>query len=166
MYIQIFYLHLWHWYFKMKLEEEIKQTKPFKSELQKLILNITFTSSWLNSLSSEMLKPYDISAHQYNVLRILKGKFPESYCNQEITARMIDKNSNATRIVDKLIIKGLAKRSENPSDRRAVEIVITDKGIELLNQIELAGFSHYINLLKIDEEKARQMNDWLDELRG
>jgi DNA-binding MarR family transcriptional regulator len=150
----------------MKLEDEIKQTKPFKSELQKLILNITFTGSWLNGLSTEMLKPFDLSGPQYNVLRILKGKFPESYCNQEITARMIDKSSNATRIVDKLIIKGLAKRSENPSDRRAVEIVITEKGIELLNEIEMNGFNAYINLVKIDEERAKQMNVWLDELRG
>jgi DNA-binding MarR family transcriptional regulator len=150
----------------MKLEDEIKQTKPFKSELQKLILNITFTGSWLNGLSTEMLKPFDLSGPQYNVLRILKGKFPESYCNQEITARMIDKSSNATRIVDKLIIKGLAKRSENPSDRRAVEIVITEKGIELLNEIEMKGFNAYLNLVKIDEERAKQMNVWLDELRG
>jgi len=150
----------------MKLEDEIKQTKPFKSELQKLILNITFTGSWLNGLSTEMLKPFDLSGPQYNVLRILKGKFPESYCNQEITARMIDKSSNATRIVDKLIIKGLAKRSENPSDRRAVEIVITEKGIELLNEIEMNGFNAYLNLVKIDEERAKQINVWLDELRG
>jgi len=150
----------------MKLEEEIKQTKPFKSEIQKLILNITFTSSWLNSLSTEMLKPFDISAPQYNVLRILKGKFPNSYCNQEITARMLDKNSNATRIVDKLVRKNLAQRSENPSDRRAVEIVITEKGLKLLDEIDLVGFNNYLDLVKIDENNARIMNDWLDSLRG
>lgn len=150
----------------MKLEDEIKQTKPFKSEIQKLVLNISFTGSWLNSLSAEMLKPFDVSAPQYNVLRILRGKYPESYCNQEITGRMIDKNSNATRIVDKLIVKGLAKRSENPSDRRAVEIVITEKGIDLLKQIDINGFGNYLDLLKINEENAKQMNDWLDEMRG
>ena len=166
MYIQLFIPKFVLLKIEMKLEDEIKQTKPFKSELQKLILNITFTGSWLNGLSAEMLKPFDLSGPQYNVLRILKGKYPESYCNQEITARMIDKNSNATRIVDKLIVKGLAKRSENPSDRRAVEIVITEKGIELLKQIEMNGFSNYINLVKINEERAKIMNDWLDELRG
>jgi DNA-binding MarR family transcriptional regulator len=149
----------------MKLEDEIKQTKPFKSELQKLILNINFTSSWLNGLLSEMLKPYEITAHQFNVLRILKGRHPKSYCNQEITARMIDKNSNATRIVDKLIAKGLVKRSENPTDRRAVEIVISEKGLNLLQAIEASNFGHNDNLNKFDESKAKMMNAWLDELR-
>ena len=79
----------------MKLEDEIKQTKPFKNELQKLILNISVTSSWLNTMFAEKLKPYDLSPPQYNVLRILKGKYPDCYCNQEITQRMIDKSSNA-----------------------------------------------------------------------
>jgi DNA-binding MarR family transcriptional regulator len=151
---------------KMKLEEELKQTKPFKNEIQKLILNINFTSSWLNGIAAEKLKPFDISAPQYNVLRILKGRYPESYCNQEITARMIDKNSNATRIVDKLIAKSLVKRSENPSDRRAVEIFITDKGLALLEEINLSAFGSSDNFIQLDEIKAKQMNDWLDELRS
>jgi DNA-binding MarR family transcriptional regulator len=150
----------------MKLEDEIKQTKPFKNEIQKLVLNISVTSSWLNTILTEMLKPYEISAPQYNVLRILKGKYPDSYCNQEITARMIDKNSNATRIVDKLIVKGLVKRSENPGDRRAVEIVITEKGLALLEQIDLLALNNNHQLNKFDLSKAKQMNDWLNELRG
>lgn len=150
----------------MKLEDELKQTKPFKNELQKLILNINVTSNWLNSIASELLKPFDISAPQYNVLRILKGRFPHTYCNQEIAARMIDKNSNATRIVDKLIIKGLVKRSENKSDRRAVEILITEKGIELVKAIDSSPFSEPIKMNKFDVSKAKQMNEWLDELRG
>lgn len=150
----------------MKLEEEIMQTKPFKSELQKLVLNINFTSSWLNSMASEMLKVFDVTAPQYNVLRILKGRYPKTYCNQEITARMIDKNSNATRIVDKLISKGLAQRSENKSDRRAVEIIITEKGINLLQTIDESEFGHIDKRLKVNEENAKLMNDWLDQLRG
>jgi DNA-binding MarR family transcriptional regulator len=96
----------------------------------------------------------------------LKGKYPESYCNQEITSRMIDKNSNATRIVDKLILKGLAQRSANPIDKRAVNIIITAKGLDLLDQIDLSGFGAYSSIMKFDEQKAKQMNDWLDELRG
>ena len=150
----------------MKLEDEIKQPKPFKNEIQKLVLNISVTSSWLNTILTEMLKPYEISAPQHNVLRILKGKYPDSYCNQEITARMIDKNSNATRIVDKLIVKGLVKRSENPGDRRAVEIVITEKGLALLEQIDLLALNNNHQLNKFDLSKAKQMNDWLNELRG
>ena len=79
---------------------------------------------------------------------------------------MIDKNSNATRIVDKLIVKGLVKRSENPGDRRAVKIVITEKGLALLEQIDLLALNNNHQLNKFDLSKAKQMNDWLNELRG
>lgn len=149
----------------MKLEEELKQNKPFKSEIQKLVLNISFTSSWLNSILAEKLKPYDITPSQYNVLRILKGKHPESYCNQEITQRMIDKSSNATRIVDKLVTKKLASRTEDKSDRRLVNIKITDKGIKLLADINKTSFTNNTKLKDFNEEKAKLMNEWLDELR-
>ncbi len=149
----------------MKLEDELKQTKPFKNEMQKLVLNISVTSSWLNSIFVEKLKPFDISPPQYNVLRILKGKFPECYCNQEITQRMIDKSSNATRIVDKLVDKKLVSRTEDKSDSRLVNILITDKGIKLLNEIDKTPFSNNAKLKNFNEEKAKLMNEWLDELR-
>lgn len=149
----------------MKLEEELKQTKPFKSEIQKLILNISVTSSWLNTLFAERLKPYDLSPHQYNVLRILKGKHPECYCNQEITQRMIDKSSNATRIVDKLLEKKLVSRTKDKSDRRLVNIKITDNGIKLLVEIDKTPFAERMKLKSFNEEKAKLMNEWLDELR-
>lgn len=150
----------------MKLEDEIKQTKPFNSEMQKLVLNISVTSSWLNSIIAEKLKPYDISPPQYNVLRILKGKYPECYCNQEITQRMIDKSSNATRIVDKLVDKKLVNRVEDRNDRRSVNIKITNKGIKLLEEIDKVPFSNNTKMKDFNEEKAKIMNEWLDELRG
>jgi DNA-binding MarR family transcriptional regulator len=150
----------------MKLEEEIKQTKPFKSEFQKLVLNISFTSSWLNNIIAERLKAFNLTPHQFNVLRILKGKYPESYCNQDITQRMIDKSSNATRIVDKLVLKKLAVRINDVTDRRLVNISITKEGLALLEEIDKAPFSKNTKLKKINEEKARLMNEWLDELRS
>ncbi len=150
----------------MRLEDEIKQTKPFKDEFQKLMLNINFTSSYLNALLSEKLKPFGISPHQYNVLRILKGRFPESYCNQEITKRMIDKSSNATRIVDKLLEKKLVSRTEDKVDRRLVNIKITDKGLKLIEDINLNSENYIAALSALGEENARQMNDWLDQLRS
>lgn len=150
----------------MRLEDEIKQTKPFKNEFHKLVLNIAVTSSWFNNIMSERLKPFEISPSQFNVLRILKGKHPESYCNQDITQRMIDKSSNATRIVDKLLQKKLVSRVEDKDDRRLVKITITQKGISLLNEIELAPFAEKLKIESFNEEKARLMNEWLDELRG
>lgn len=149
----------------MKLEDEIKQTKPFRNEIQKLAININLTSSWLNAKMAEVLKPFDITPHQFNVLRILKGKYPESYCNQDITQRMIDKSSNSTRIVDKLLKKNLVIRTENANDRRLVSIKITDNGLILLTKIEQALISENFNFNTMNEEKARQMNQWLDEMR-
>lgn len=150
----------------MKLEDEIKQTKPFKSEFQKMVLNISLTSSWLHTIFSERLKPFKLTPHQYNVLRILKGNYPESYSNQEITQRMIDKSSNATRIVDKLVQKKLASRTIDKNDRRLVNIKISDKGIQLLETIETSPFPFGIKLQEFNTEKAKLINEWLDELRS
>ncbi|MDZ4751973.1 MAG: MarR family transcriptional regulator [Flavobacteriales bacterium] len=150
----------------MKLEAELKQTKPFKSEQQKLTLNILFTSSWLNSTFSENLKPCGITHHQFNVLRILKGRYPNSYRNTEITERMIDRASNATRIVDKLQEKKLVTRTENEEDRRQVDIRITEKGLKLLDEIDKKLLSRSITFMHFNEEKAKIMNEWLDEFRG
>ncbi|HQQ94062.1 MAG TPA: MarR family transcriptional regulator [Bacteroidia bacterium] len=150
----------------MNLEQEIKQTRPFRSEYQKLLINIQFTGSFLQTTFARMLKPYGLSPQQYNVLRILKGKHPQGYCNQEITARMIDRSSNSTRIADKLEEKKLITRNEHKSDRRQVDIRISRKGLELLEEIEttLHAFRHKVK--NFNEEKAKLMNEWLDELRN
>lgn len=150
----------------MRLEDELKQTKPFKSEQQKLALNILFTGSWLSTVFSDMIKPFDITHHQFNVLRILKGRYPNSYRNMEITERMIDKASNVTRIVDKLQEKKLVTRTENDEDRRQVDIRITEKGLNLLDDIEKKFSGRSIPFLHFNEEKAKIMNEWLDEFRG
>lgn len=149
----------------MRIEEEIKQTKAFKSEFHKLMLNLAFTGSWFNSVMSEILRSFDISHPQFNVLRILKGKYPDSYCNLEIIQRMIDKSSNVTRIIDKLLDKNLVIRNENPENRRQVNIRITEKGLALLNEIESSANFEKLKNINFNEEKARLMNQWLDEIR-
>lgn len=150
----------------MKLEEEIKQ-KKFKSEFQKLALNIIFTSNWLNNQSIKAFKPFGISPQQYNVLRILKGQHPESISVNSIAERMLDKNSNASRLVEKLFLKKLVKREVCEHDRRQMDIVITQTGLDLLKKMD--GVSRQMentinNQLNIDE--AAQLNDFLDRLRG
>lgn len=149
----------------MKLEDELKQTKPFENEMQKLVLNIAVTNTWLNGILSDRLKPFDVSPHQYNVLRILRGKHPESYCNLDIAQRMVDKSSNATRIIDKLVEKGLSKRTEDANDRRQVNISITKKGLALLDTIESTPFAKKLKLKQFNQEKVKLMNEWLEELR-
>lgn len=150
----------------MKLEDEIKQ-KKFKNEFQKLALNIIFTGNWLNSNSIKTFKPFGISPQQYNVLRILKGQHPDAISVNCIAERMLDKNSNASRLVDKLKIKNLVKREVCERDRRQVDIAITDKGIDLLKQME--SISDLIDAKiksSLSDDEAAQLNLFLDKIRG
>jgi DNA-binding MarR family transcriptional regulator len=149
----------------MGIQEEIKQNKPFQDEFEKLVINIMYTSSWLNSINSQRLEPFGITPQQYNVLRILRGKFPEAYSNQEITERMIDKSSNSTRIVDKLKLKKLLDRKENKADRRQVAIKITEAGLKLLKDIESSPNILKKHFKNISEQSAKMMNEMLDTIR-
>ena len=148
----------------MKIEEAIKQ-KKFKSEYQKLFINIIYTANWLNNESIKTLKPFGISPQQYNVLRILKGQHPNAISVNNIIDRMLDKNSNASRLVDKLKQKELVEREICPNDRRQVDIKITDKGLSLLEEISVK-MDDFINLKDaISVEEAAQINGFLDQLR-
>jgi DNA-binding MarR family transcriptional regulator len=149
----------------MQLEEEIKQ-KKFKTEFQKLALNIIFTGNWLNSNSIKTFKPFGVSPQQYNVLRILKGQHPDAISVNCIAERMLDKNSNASRLVDKLNTKGLIKRETCGHDRRQVDIAITEKGLKLLSSME--SISNEIDAKiksNLTASEAKQLNDFLDRIR-
>lgn len=150
----------------MKIGNEIKQTK-FKNEHQKVLINILFTSGWLTSRHAGLLKPYGISSQQYNILRILRGQHPKPATVNLLIDRMLDKNSNASRLVEKLRIKKFVERAICTDDRRAVNVAITKKGLDLL--IELDEFEEgFIDkeLKKISEKEAEQINLLLDKLRS
>jgi DNA-binding MarR family transcriptional regulator len=149
----------------MKLEKEIQQSK-FQNEFQKLYLNIIYTASWLNLKNTQRLKPYGISPQQYNILRILRGQYPNSATVTLLTERMLDKNSNASRLVEKLKQKQLVDRCECPEDRRAVNVRITDKGLELLAKLDNTDESIRNDLSTISAEDANLVNSILDKLRG
>lgn len=150
----------------MKIGNEIKQTK-FKSEYQKMLINILFTSGWLTSKHASQLKPYGISSQQYNILRILRGQHPKPATVNLLIDRMLDKNSNASRLVEKLRLKKLVERAICPDDRRAVNVAITTKGLDLLIELDELEES-FINeeLKKLSEEEAEQINLLLDKLRS
>ncbi|MCB9334693.1 MAG: MarR family transcriptional regulator [Flavobacteriales bacterium] len=149
----------------MKLEEEIKQ-KKFKDEFQKLALNIMFTGNWLSNQSIKSFKPFGISPQQYNVLRILKGQYPQAISVNSITERMLDKNSNASRLVDKLVVKKLVERAVCEKDRRQVDVAITQNGIDLLEEMkDIVESSNIQFSKKITKEEAKIMNEILDKLR-
>ncbi len=149
----------------MKLEDEIKQ-KKFKDEYQKLLLNIIFTGNWLNSQSIKAFKPYGVSPQQYNVLRILKGQYPDAITVNQIAERMLDKNSNASRLIDKLVVKKLVNRTICKEDRRQMDIAITKSGIDLIEKmnIEETGIHAIIPKL-VSKKDAKLLNDILDSIR-
>lgn len=150
----------------MRLEEEIKQSKKFSSEHERLMVNIMFTSSWLEAKNIQRLKPFGISPQQYNVLRILRGSNPKPMKLGDIASRMIDKNSNATRLVEKLRLKGLVERNICEDNRRQVDIVITESGLSLLDTID-AQLTNWSSVFEsISTANAKSMNDILDKMRS
>jgi DNA-binding MarR family transcriptional regulator len=149
----------------MKLEEEIKQ-KAFKSAYHRLTLNILFTASWLNTQTIRILKPFGITPQQYNVLRILRGQNQKPASVGLIQERMLDKSSNASRLIDKLVEKKLIERKTCPEDRRQVDIKINQKGLDLLEQLE-PHIDQMDNAFKnLTEEEAKLAGDFIDRLRG
>ncbi|MCO6500444.1 MAG: MarR family transcriptional regulator [Vicingus serpentipes] len=149
----------------MKLEEELKQDK-FKSEYQKAILNILFTGNWLESDSSRILKPFGLSPQQYNVLRILKGQGDNAISVNDIMSRMIDKMSNASRLVEKLRQKELIERVICEHDRRQVDVRITKKGMGLLEKANKEMTSFTLLKSKISEKEAKLLNEILEKIRA
>jgi DNA-binding MarR family transcriptional regulator len=148
----------------MKLEDEIQQ-RAFKNAFQKAHLNVVFTAGWLQQRLAAAFKPYGLTLPQYNVLRILRGQHPKPATVNLLIERMLDKTSNASRIVDKLEAKQLVTRQICPSNRRAVDIRITEAGLELLRQTEVLADGQDQGLRNLTEEEAAQLSDLLDKIR-
>ena len=151
--------------FFMKLEEEIYQ-KNFKTPQQKLAINILFTSNWLNSKYEHFFKGIDLTHQQYNVLRILRGQNPNPCSLKYIKERMLDKMSDTSRILDKLVAKGYAKREICPQDRRSINASISDKGLAILKDLDFIDDITIDTFKNLSKTKVKLLNELLDELRG
>lgn len=149
----------------MRIEDEIKQ-KSFRSENQKLIVNLLLTGSWMSFKSYEMLKPFKLTTQQYNILRILRGQYPDPATINLLIERMMDKMSNASRIVDRLEKKKLVLRKPKQDDRRCVDVIITEKGIKLLEKIGEREKEYESKLFNLTEKESKTLNGLLDKLRG
>ncbi len=148
----------------MKIEEEIKQEK-FSSQHQKALINLIYTSNWLASRHQNLFKPHNLTLQQYNILRILKGQHPKSISATEIKIRMLDKNSDVSRLLDRLVAKKLIIKKVCPNDKRAADVNITDDGIVVLKLIE-KQHSDKDQFLSLSESEAKQLSDLLDKSRG
>ena len=151
----------------MRLEDEIKQPH-FQSESQKAYINIVFTASWLGQRQSAAFRPLGLTAPQFNVLRILRGQHPLPATVALLIDRMLDKTSNASRIVDKLEEKQLVTRVVCPANRRAVDIRITEAGLALLQKIDEENLlaDAFAGADKLAADELKTLNELLDKLRS
>jgi DNA-binding MarR family transcriptional regulator len=151
----------------VRLEDEIKQTS-FQSEGQKAYLNILFTAGWLSLRQAAAFRPYGLTLPQFNVLRILRGQHPKPATVAMLIERMLDKTSNASRIVDKLEEKKLVTRTICPANRRAVDIRITELGLALLHQIDESGLliASQTGMGNLTDDEFEQLNSLLDKIRA
>jgi DNA-binding MarR family transcriptional regulator len=147
----------------MGLEKEIKQ-KHFRNEWQKAMINLTYTHNWLSEKFKTFLDRFDLTSQQFNILRILRGA-GEPLSTLQIRERMLDKMSDTSRIVDRLILKGFVKKSTCNHDKRLVDVVITESGLQVLSQID--EISHEMDniVMCLDEAEACELNRLLDKMR-
>jgi DNA-binding MarR family transcriptional regulator len=146
-----------------RIEDEIKQEK-FTSVHQKAVINLIYTSNWLQSKQQEFFKSFGITGQQFNILRILKGQYPKSISGTEIKGRMLDRSSDVSRLLDRLASKNLICRKTCPNDKRASDVLITEEGISLLKQINKTHKQDAV--LSLTDHEAAQLSDLLDRARG
>lgn len=148
----------------MKLEKAIKSVN-FKNETHKAGLNILYTAWWLKTLMSKELKSFGLTHEQYNVMRILKGKSPDEMCVKDIAGRMIEKNSNVPRIIDRLVLKKLVKRSNDVNDKRHTVMSLTPAGLNILELSTQKINQVFEKTILMNEESAAELNNLLELIR-
>ncbi len=150
----------------MKIED-VTKTNGNLNDSTRVILNIMYTGKLIVDQFSEILKPYDLSGEQYNVLRILRGQKGKPANMFLIQERMIAKTSNTTRLVDKLLLKDLVTRKVCPENRRKIEVTITQKGLDVLTELEPKVKEHEdVFARKLTSEELKQLNDLLEKYRN
>jgi len=149
----------------MKIEDAI-QVKSFINEHHKLLVNLQFTNSWLQEILTKWLKPYGLTIQQFNVLRILRGQHPNPATVNLLIERMVDKSSNVSRLVEKLRVKELIVRQVNSSDRRQVDVLITNKGLSLLGKLDETYTKVENKFIHLSKNEAETLNKLLDKFRN
>ncbi len=149
---------------QMGIEKDIQQAK-FRNAHQKAGINLIYTVAWLRDKSKTIFDAEDITSQQFNILRILRGSFPQPLSTLQIRERMLDKMSDTSRIVDRLIVKGLVKKVVCKNDRRLVDVMITDKGKKLLERLDTRQDEIDGILGNLSEKDANILSDLLDKVR-
>jgi DNA-binding MarR family transcriptional regulator len=148
----------------MGIDKDIQQAK-FRNVFQKATINLIYTLGWVKDQSKSIFDAEDITAQQFNILRILRGSSPQPLSTLQIRERMLEKMSDTSRIVDRLIAKGLVKKIICKKDRRLVDVIITDKGKRLLERLDARQDEMDAVLGNLTEKEASDLSDLLDKIR-
>lgn len=149
----------------MKIEEVLVMNK-FESEYHKASLNVIYTSNFIQSLSKQITDQEKITLQQYNVLRILRGQNGQPATINLLKERLLDRMSDVSRIVDRLVQKELVSRCTSKMDRRAVDIIITRDGLAILDRMDKKMSIDNLLEKKLTDQECQQLNYLLDKLRG
>lgn len=151
--------------FLMKIEEAIKQKRPFRSNKQKATVNLMYTHGWWMSELRHFFKPFELTTQQFNILRILKGA-SAPLSTSDIRDRMLDAKSDITRIIDRMIKKGLVIKKTCSSDRRLVDVYMSKEGSQVLTQVNEKMEELDQKVSHLSESEAEQLSELLDKMRG
>jgi DNA-binding MarR family transcriptional regulator len=149
----------------MRIEDEIQSTN-FEDNYHKAVINVAYTQGWLANYFRCHFDKHNITQQQFNILRILRGQYPKPATINLLKERMIDKMSDASRIVDRLVQKGLVSRCTNNKDRRAVDIRISDEGLATLSKMDGEFKTKEVLSKNLTEDEAAALSDLLDKMRG
>jgi len=148
----------------MGIDTDIQQNK-FLNNYQRASVNILFTYGWMMEKIKEILEPADITPQQFNILRILRGSHPKPLSTLQIRERMLDKMSDTSRIVDRMIAKGLVNKAISRKDRRLVDIIISPKGLKLIRKLDSRQHELDEILKNISAKEAATLSKILDKVR-
>jgi len=150
---------------RMGIEKDIQQQK-FRNEYQKAVVNLIYTSNWMRERTSGIIEAEGITPQQFNILRILRGSHPMPLSTLQIRERMLDKMSDTSRIVDRLIAKGLVKKYICKKDRRLVDVIIAEKGMKMLERLDKRQDEMDAILGNLTEKEASSLSKLLDKIRS
>jgi MarR family transcriptional regulator, 2-MHQ and catechol-resistance regulon repressor len=151
---------------KMGIEKEIHQ-QTFRNSRQKALINLLYSYGWAIEKIKSFVAKEDITHQQYNILRILRGAHPQPLSTLQIRERMLDKMSDTSRIVDRLVLKGLVQKTTCSKDKRLVDVVISERGQSLLEKLDEQSEEMDQRIVGgLSEEEAEHLNRLLDKLRG
>jgi DNA-binding MarR family transcriptional regulator len=149
----------------MGIEDRIKISR-FQDDWHKATINILYTNNWLSNLLEDRASRKSITLQQFNVLRILRGQYPKPASNATIRERMINSTPDISRLVERIVTKGLVTRTKNKADKRAVDLLITEKGLQLLEELEADMNLSTILSENLTAQEAQLLSDLLDKMRG